>query len=73
MVNVTIKLKKGDYHGRENIDYVLKRFKAKVDSEEIMETIKSKKSFETPKQKKIRKTKKMHRKMKEFRSRKIDK
>jgi ribosomal protein S21 len=73
MVNVTVKLKKGDYSGRENIDYVLKRFKAKVDSEEIMETVRSKRAFETPKQKKIRKTKKMHRKMKELRSQKIDK
>jgi ribosomal protein S21 len=73
MVNITVKLKKGDHFGKENIDYALKRFKMKVDSEEIMETIRSKRSFETPKQKKIRKTKKMHRKMKELRTQKIDK
>ncbi len=65
MVNVTINLKKNNHHERENIDFALKRLKAKMDLEEVLETVKSKRSFETPKQKKIRKTKRLHRKMKE--------
>jgi small subunit ribosomal protein S21 len=65
MINISIKLNKGDYFGKENIDYALKRFKSKVDAEEIMDTIRRKRAFETPKQIKIRKTKRLHRKMKE--------
>jgi len=65
MVNVTINLKKNNHHERENIDFALKRLKTKMDLEEVLETVKSKRSFETPKQKKIRKTKRLHRKMKE--------
>jgi ribosomal protein S21 len=65
MINISVKLNKGDYFGKENIDYALKRFKFKVDSEEIMDTIRKKRAFETPKQIKVRKMKRLHRKMKE--------
>ena len=65
MINVSIKLNKGDYFGKENIETALRRFKNKIDTEEIMETCKRKRSFETPKQIKVRKMKRMHRKMKE--------
>jgi len=65
MINISVKLNKGDYFGKENIDYALKRFKFKVDAEEIMDTVRRKRAFETPKQIKIRKTKRLHRKMKE--------
>lgn len=65
MINISVKLNKGDYFGKENIDYALKRFKFKVDGEEIMDTIRKKRAFETPKQIKVRKMKRLHRKMKE--------
>lgn len=65
MINVSVKLNKGDYFGRENIDIALRRLKNKMDAEEILENVKRRKSFETPKQTKIRKTKRLHRKMKE--------
>jgi small subunit ribosomal protein S21 len=65
MINISVKLNKGDYFGKENIDYALKRFKSKVDAEEIMDTIRKKRAFETPKQIKVRKMKRLHRKMKE--------
>lgn len=67
MTNVIIKLRKGDHFGRENIDSVLRRFKNKVDQEEILETVRKKRSFETPKQIKIRKMKKMHKTLKQNR------
>ena len=59
MINVSVKLNKGDYFNKENIDYALRRLKNKVDAEEIMDTIKKKRAFETPKQIKIRKMKRM--------------
>lgn len=65
MSNITVKLNKGDYFNRENIDYALKRLKGKVDQEEILDTIKKKRSFETKKQIKIRKMKRLHRLMKQ--------
>ena len=68
MVNITIKLYKNDQYGRENIDNALKRFKNKLDQEEIMEVVKRKRSFETPKQIKIRKQKRLHKKIKEFKN-----
>lgn len=68
MINVSVKLNKGDFFNKENIDHALRRFKNKVDQEEILEVIKKKRAFETPKQIKIRKTKRLHRKMKEARN-----
>jgi len=65
MINVSIKLNKGNFFNKENIDFALKRLKNKMDQEEILETAKRKRSFETPKQIKIRKTKRLHRKIKE--------
>jgi len=66
MINVTIKLHKGDQFGRENIDHALRRLKNKVDQEEIMDVVKRKRSFETPKQKKVRKARKLQKKIKEI-------
>ena len=65
MINISVKLNKGDFFGKENIDYALKRLKSKLDTEEIMDTVRRKRSFETPKQIKVRKMKRLHRKMKE--------
>lgn len=73
MINVNIKLHKGNFFNRENIDFALKRFKNKVDQEEILDTVKRKRSFETPKQKKVRKSRKLQKKIKEIiQSRKKD-
>jgi ribosomal protein S21 len=65
MINISIKLNNGNFFNKENIDFALKRLKNKMDQEEILETVKRKRSFETPKQIKIRKTKRLHRKIKE--------
>ena len=75
MTNITIKLNKGDYFGRENIDNALRRLKTKMDQEEIIESVRKKKTFETPKQIKIRKLKRLHKKFKEqkfFSRKKVD-
>ena len=61
MINISVKLNKGDYFGKENIDIALKRLKYKMDKEEIMDTVRKKKTFESKKQAKIRKTKRLHR------------
>jgi ribosomal protein S21 len=66
MINISVKLNKGDY-GRENIDSALKRLKNKMDQEEIMETVRRKRSFETPKQIRVRKMKRMHKILKQNR------
>lgn len=68
MINVSIKLNKGDYFGKENIDTALRRFKNKVDAEEILENVRRRRSFETPKQIKVRKMKRMHKILKQNRS-----
>jgi len=65
MINISIKLNKNEHYGRENIDSALKRLKNKIDQEEIMETVRKKRSFETPKQIKIRKLKRMHKILKQ--------
>jgi small subunit ribosomal protein S21 len=62
MINISIKLNKN-----ENIDSALRRLKSKMDQEEIMDTIRKKRAFETPKQIKIRKMKKMHKILKQNR------
>jgi ribosomal protein S21 len=68
MINVSLKLNKGDYFGKENIDTALRRFKNKVDAEEILENVRRRRSFETPKQIKVRKMKRMHKILKQNRS-----
>jgi ribosomal protein S21 len=67
MINVSLKLNKGDYFGKENIDTALRRFKNKVDAEEILENVRRRRSFETPKQIKVRKMKRMHKILKQNR------
>lgn len=60
MINISIKLNKSEHYGRENIDSALKRLKNKMDQEEILETVRKKRAFETPKQIRVRKMKRMH-------------
>lgn len=68
MINVSIKLNKGDYFGKENVDIALRKFKNKVDAEEILENVRRKRSFETPKQIRVRKMKRMHKILKQNRT-----
>lgn len=68
MINISVKLNKNEHYGRENIDSALKRLKNKMDQEEIMETIRRKRSFETPKQIRVRKMKRMHKILKQNRA-----
>lgn len=68
MINISVKLNKGDHFNKENIDSALRRFKNKVDQEEIMDVVRRKRSFETPKQIRVRKMKRMHRILKQNRS-----
>jgi ribosomal protein S21 len=68
MINISVKLNKNEHYGRENIDSALKRLKNKMDQEEIMETVRRKRSFETPKQIRVRKMKRMHKILKQNRA-----
>jgi len=67
MINISIKLNKNEHYGRENIDSALKRLKNKMDQEEVLETVRRKRSFETPKQIRVRKMKRMHKILKQNR------
>ena len=68
MINISVKLNKNEHYGRENIDSALKRLKNKMDQEEIMETVRRKRSFETPKQIRVRKMNRMHKILKQNRA-----
>jgi len=48
----------------EDIDRTLKRLKNKMDVDAVLETVRAKRYFETPTQKKKRKEKAMHKKIK---------
>jgi len=48
----------------EDIDRTLKRLKNKMDVDAVLETVRAKRYFETPNQKKKRKEKAMHKKIK---------
>ena len=56
MLNVT--LRRGEnIDSKIELDKALKRLKAKVDTEGILDTLRAKRAFETPKQKRERKKK----------------
>lgn len=59
MENIAIYLQKGEFTGREHIDRVLKRLKGKMESEGILDTVRSKKAFENETQKRQRKAKRL--------------
>jgi small subunit ribosomal protein S21 len=59
MENIAVYLQKGEFSGREHIDRVLKRLKGKMESEGILDTVRSKKAFENETQKRQRKAKKL--------------
>jgi small subunit ribosomal protein S21 len=48
----------------EDIDRTLKRLKNKMDIDSVLETVRAKRYFETPSQKKKRKEKAFHKKLK---------
>jgi ribosomal protein S21 len=64
MENIAIYLQKGEFSGREHVDRVLKRLKGKIESEGILDTIRSKKAFENETQKRLRKAKRLARQRK---------
>ena len=59
MENIAVYLQKGEFSGREHIDRALKRLKGKMESEGILDTVRSKKAFENETQKRQRKAKKL--------------
>jgi small subunit ribosomal protein S21 len=64
MENVAVYLQKGEFSGREHIDRALKRLKNKIDNEGIIETVRIKRAFETPAERKIRKRRKLQKTIK---------
>ena len=64
MENIAVYLQKGEFTGREHIDRALKRLKNKIETEGILETVRTKRAFETPAQRKIRKLRKMQKAIK---------
>ena len=64
MENIAVYLQKGEFTGREHIDRALKRLKNKMETEGILETVRTKRAFETPAQRKIRKLRKMQKAIK---------
>jgi ribosomal protein S21 len=59
MENIAVYLQKGEFSGREHIDRALKRLKSKIDNEGILETVRCKRAFENPAERKIRKRRKL--------------
>jgi small subunit ribosomal protein S21 len=59
MINVIVKLQKGECFGREHIDRALKRLKQKVDNEGVLETVRVKRAFENETEKRRRKAKRL--------------
>ena len=64
MENIAVYLQKGEFSGREHIDRALKRLKNKVDTEGIIETVRIKRAYENPAQRKIRKRRKLQKAIK---------
>jgi len=64
MENVAVHLQKGEFSGREHIDRALKRLKNKIDTESILETVRIKRAFENPAERKIRKRRKLQKSIK---------
>jgi small subunit ribosomal protein S21 len=64
MENVVVYLQKGEFSGREHIDRALKRLKGKIENEGVLETVRTKRAFENPAQRKIRKRRKLQKNIK---------
>jgi len=64
MENIAVYLQKGEFSGREHIDRALKRLKNKIDTEGILETIRVKRAFENPAERKVRKRRKLQKSIK---------
>lgn len=64
MENIAVYLQKGEFSGREHIDRALKRLKNKIDNEGILETVRIKRAFENPAQRKIRKRRRLQKAIK---------
>lgn len=64
MENIAIYLQKGEFSGREHIDRALKRLKSKIESEGILETVRTKRAFENPAERKARKRRKLQKTIK---------
>jgi small subunit ribosomal protein S21 len=67
MENAAVYLQKGEFSGREHIDSALKRLKNKIDNEGIIETVRIKRAFENPAERKVRKRRKLQKSMKMMR------
>jgi len=59
MENIVINLQKGEFSGREHIDRALKRLKNKMESEGILEIVRTKRAFENETEKRRRKAKRI--------------
>jgi small subunit ribosomal protein S21 len=59
MENIAINLQKGEFSGREHIDRALKRLKNKMESEGILEIVRTKRAFENETEKRRRKAKRI--------------
>jgi ribosomal protein S21 len=64
MENIAVYLKKGEFSGREHVDRALKRLKNKIDTEGILETVRIKRAFENPAERKVRKRRKLQKSIK---------
>ena len=64
MENIAVYLQKGEFSGREHIDRALKRLKNKVDTEGILETVRVKRAYENPAERKVRKRRKLQKAIK---------
>jgi ribosomal protein S21 len=64
MENIAVYLKKGEFSGREHVDRALKRLKNKIDTEGILETVRVKRAFENPAERKVRKRRKLQKSIK---------
>lgn len=53
---ITVTLRRGsNIDSKIELDKALKRLKAKMDTEEVLDTVRAKRAFETPKQRRERK------------------
>jgi small subunit ribosomal protein S21 len=55
MINVQVKVTKRGEDDKGALDRALKRLKSKLDNEGVLDTVRAKRRFETPKQRKERK------------------
>jgi len=64
MENIAVYLQKGEFSGREHVDRALKRLKNKIDTEGILETVRIKRAYENPAERKARKRRKLQKTIK---------